>query len=72
MAEMAAAIGEHDDAAHYSTLLAKLKPEWHKAFWSPATASYSTGTQMAQSAVRLGVFLVLFTMTWCIILLSQA
>ena len=43
MAEMAAALGEDADAAHYAGLLEKLKPEWHAAFWDPETQRYSTG-----------------------------
>ena len=49
MTEMATALGEQEDAEHYGGLLAKLKPEWHQAFWSANTSSYSTGTQMAQA-----------------------
>ena len=48
MAEMAKVIGEYADATRYAALLAKLKPEWHHAFWNPFTHEYSTGTQMAQ------------------------
>jgi alpha-L-rhamnosidase len=50
MTEMATALGETSDATHYRALLAKLKPEWHSAFWDPTSKSYSTGTQMAQAA----------------------
>lgn len=47
---MAAALGETADETHYKTLLTKLKPEWHQAFWDPEISAYSTGTQMAQAA----------------------
>jgi hypothetical protein len=46
---MAHALGEAGDASHYKALFAKLKPEWHKAFWNPLAKSYSTGTQMSQA-----------------------
>ena len=56
MGEMARALGKDADAAHYTTLFAQLKPEWHKAFWNNATSAYSTGTQMAQAvAIWLGI-----------------
>ncbi len=50
MGEMAAALGESADEKHYKSLLTKLKPEWHQAFWDPEISAYSTGTQMAQAA----------------------
>ena len=47
---MASALGESADEIHYKSLLTKLKPEWHQAFWEPGISAYSTGTQMAQAA----------------------
>ena len=46
MAELSAAIGEGADAARYSGLLRKLKPEWHAAFWDPVAMHYGAGTQV--------------------------
>jgi alpha-L-rhamnosidase len=49
MAELAAALGEADDAAAFATQLVARRVEYHTSFWNPALGLYGNGTQAAQA-----------------------
>ena len=56
VAEMAAATGRADEAAHYAALAERLKAQYHSAFYDPAGQVYGDGTSTAFAcALWLGV-----------------
>ena len=49
LSEMAALIGEKDDAQYYNSLAEEIRKEFNKKFFNPKTKVYSTGSQTAYS-----------------------
>jgi hypothetical protein len=49
VAEMAAALGKSSDAAKYTSMYARLKQEFHTAWWDPAKKIYAKGGQTAHT-----------------------